>query len=104
MSEHDERGRRDGATATVGAELPAAYAIGGSASDASTDPSEMYLRQPHGRDEDRQRRRQRQRRQHGEHAARRRDALAAAKPQPHRIDVADDRGQPRGRRRRRADR
>ena len=30
------------AAATTGPELPVAYASGGSASDASTDPSEMY--------------------------------------------------------------
>src|SRR5438477_12679138 len=33
----------DAAEATVGALLPVAYASGGNASDASTDPSEMYL-------------------------------------------------------------
>ena len=38
----------------------------------------------------------RHRRQHAEHAARGRDALAAAKPQPHRIDVTDHRRHARG--------
>ena len=37
-------------------DCPVAYAIGGSASDASTDPSEMYLVSPDGRDEERERR------------------------------------------------
>ena len=90
------------AAITAGAGLPSAYAIGGSAIDASTDPSEMYLRQPDDGGENRERRRNGERRQHREHAARGRHALAAAEPQPDRIDVADDRREPGGGRQRRA--
>ena len=54
------------AAVTVALELPARYAIGGKASAASTDPSEMYLRDGNGGGEKRQRGRQRERRQHRE--------------------------------------
>ena len=100
MPEDDERRRRARRRPRRGAGCRVAYAIGGSASDASTDPSETYCVSQTVSDEDRQRRRHGQRRQHREHAARGRHALAAAEPQPDRIDVADDRREPgRGRRR-----
>ena len=90
------------AASTVGAGLPSAYASGGSAIDATTDPSEMYFVSQTTTAKIASAGGNRQRRQHREDAAGGRDAFAAAEPQPDGIDVADDRREPRGRRHRRA--
>ena len=102
VPEDDEDRRGDAPRATAGAGLPSAYASGGSASDARPSRARCTWSATRPRDEDRERRRNGQRRQDGEDAARGRHAFAAAEPQPDRIDVPDDRGEPGGRRHRRA--
>ena len=87
--------------ATAGAGLPSAYASGGSASDASTDPSEMYFVSQTTAAKIASAGGTASGVSTAEDAARGRHAFAAAKAQPDRIDVADDRREPGGGRQRR---
>ena len=89
------------AATTAGAGLPVTYALGGSASVASTDPSEMYFVTQTVTAKMARAGTMAARRQDREDAAGGGDALAAAEAEPHRVDVADDRRQTGGRRRRR---
>ena len=73
--------------------LPVAYAIAGSVSDASTEPSETYLVIHTPTKKIASAGRQRDRRQDGEDSASGRHAFAATEPKPRRIDMTDDGGQ-----------
>ena len=93
MAKHDQRRRGTSPRSRSASGLPMAYAIGGSAADASTDPTEMYFVSQADDEKDDQGRRKRNRRQRRETRRTPSPHLCRRETQPHGINVPDNRRQ-----------